>query len=98
MLNWVEYEKSFITSISGSEALKFFSCSTQLNMKFQNAYKYKNNKKFSILLDHVSKECYFPAQEKIMLHGIEHEKRFITSGPGTNTIDSCILIVIWQRK
>ena len=46
-----KFEPPYILRLSGVFANRadviFFSCSTQLSMKFQNAHKYKNIKKFS---------------------------------------------------
>ena len=54
------------------------------------AHKYKNIKKFGLFKAQLSLECYFSRSciltyisgENFMLNRVEHEKSFITSGPG----------------
>ena len=83
---------------SGPEVIKLFSCSTQLSIKFEMLISVKNIKKFSFFQAQISLESIFLlinvkmpttvgiltfiSRKNFMLSGVEHEKSFITSGPG----------------
>ena len=47
------------TGESGPEVIKPFSCSAQLSLRFLNAYKYKNIKKFGLYSVQISLKNYF---------------------------------------